>query len=65
MSEPTAPELDAVRAEAAAEERAAILEIIERCIRQLVHGHGVTGAQALQHVIDLVEERGAQGAGER
>ena len=47
----------AIRAEGAAEERAAILAIVERCIRQLSHGHGVTGAQVLQQVADEIARR--------
>lgn len=47
----------ALRAEGAAEERAEILAIIERYIRQLSHGHGVTGAQVLQQLADEVARR--------
>jgi hypothetical protein len=45
---------------AAAAERAAILEIVERYMRQLVHGHGATGMQVLQQIADEVERRGAE-----
>lgn len=46
-----------IRSAAAAEERAAILEIIERYSRQLAHGHGATGAQVLQEIVDEVQRR--------
>lgn len=48
----------AIRADAAAAERAEILAIIERYSRQLAHGHGVTGAQVLQQLADEVARRG-------
>lgn len=47
------------RERAAAEERAAILEIIERYMRHLSHGHGATGAQVLQMIVEEIERRGA------
>lgn len=47
-----------VRARAAAEERAAILEIVERYARLLSHGHGANGAQVLQQVIEEIYRRG-------
>lgn len=50
-------DLQAVRERAAAEERGAILEIIERHARHLAHGHGITGAQALQQIADEVRRR--------
>lgn len=43
---------------AAAEERAAILEIIERRARLLSHGHGANGAQLLQQIVDEIHARG-------
>lgn len=46
-----------IRSAAAAEERAAILEIIERYSRQLAHGHGASGAQVLQEIVDEVQRR--------
>jgi hypothetical protein len=52
---------DAVRAGAAAEERAAILAIIERYSRRLAHGHGAGGALVLQQLADEVERRGRPG----
>jgi hypothetical protein len=58
MSDRNETDVETVRARAAAEERAAILEIIERWTRQLSHGHGASGAQVLQHIIDEVERRG-------
>lgn len=45
-------------ARAAAEERAAILEIIERRARLLSHGHGANGAQLLQEIVDEIHARG-------
>lgn len=59
MTDAPTPDLQTVRERAAAEERAAILEIIERHARHLAHGHGITGAQALQQVADEVIRRGA------
>ena len=61
MSETTG-DTQALRAQAAADERAAILQIIERYARQLSHGHGATGAQVIQQILDEVYQRGA-GAG--
>jgi hypothetical protein len=58
------PDLQAIRERAAAEERAAILEIIERHARQFAHGHGITGGQALQHIADEVRRRDDVGASE-
>jgi hypothetical protein len=58
MSDPDAAALERCRAEAAAGEREAILEIIERHLRQLSYGHGVTGAQALQGIIEDIRRRG-------
>lgn len=49
---------DTLRARAAAEERAAILAIIEHAMRQLAHGHGATGAQVLEHVAEEIQRRG-------
>jgi hypothetical protein len=57
-------ELEAARAEAAAEERNAILEIVEHWIRQLTHGHGANGAQVLQHMADEIQRRGQPGGEE-
>lgn len=53
----TDPTPDSIRAQAAAEERAAILDIIERHARKLSHGHGVSGAQVLQQIVDEIERR--------
>ena len=50
-------EIQAARAQGAAEERIAILEIIERYTRQLSHGHGVSGGQVLQHIADEILRR--------
>lgn len=58
MAETPPDDVQAARAQAAAEERAAILEIIERYTRQLSHGHGVTGAQVLEHIVDEIQRRG-------
>lgn len=57
MSE--SPPIDAarIRAEAAAEERTAILEIIERSMRRLSHGHGANGAQILQQIVADIHRR--------
>lgn len=49
-----------LRKRAAAEERQAILRIIEEHARRLAHGHGATGAQILQQVADAIERRGAE-----
>lgn len=51
---------DQLRADAAATERAEILEIIERAARQLTHGHGATGAQVLQQITDEIQQRGSR-----
>lgn len=51
-----------VRAEAAAAEREAILQIIERYARQLAHGHGATGALVLEQIVDEIHRRGRPGA---
>ncbi|HEV2146430.1 MAG TPA: hypothetical protein VGR37_03350 [Longimicrobiaceae bacterium] len=60
MSDQTT-DLAAVRAQAAAEERSAILEIVEHWMRHLAHGHGANGAQVLQHVADEIQRRGQSG----
>lgn len=57
--------LEWCRAEGALAEREAILEIIERHLRHLAHGHGVTGAQALQGIIEDVRQRGRSESGKR
>lgn len=49
-----------IRKQAAAQERQAILQIIEEHARRLAHGHGTTGAQILQQVADAIERRGAR-----
>lgn len=59
MSDET-PDLAAARAAGAAEERSAILAIVEHWLRQLAHGHGANGAQVLQHVADEIQRRGQQ-----
>jgi hypothetical protein len=58
MNQRTSADAASVRAHAAAEERAAILNIIERAMRQLSHGHGANGAQVLQHVAEEIQRRG-------
>jgi hypothetical protein len=60
MNEPTQALLDQARREAAATERAAILDLIERHLRQLSHGHGANGVQVLQHLADEVQRRGSE-----
>lgn len=55
--------LEAARAAGAAEERNAILEIVEHWMRQLAHGHGANGAQVLQQVADEIQRRGLPGGG--
>lgn len=55
-------EIAAARAAGAAEERDAILAIIERRIRQLTHGHGISGGQVLQQIADEIEQRAHGGA---
>ncbi|MBW3571304.1 MAG: hypothetical protein KY467_09370 [Gemmatimonadetes bacterium] len=57
MSETAPDSTERIRAQAAAEERAAILQIIERYARQLFHGHGAGGAQVLQQIIDEIGRR--------
>jgi hypothetical protein len=52
---------DTRQQQAALQERAAILEIIERYSRQLSHGHGATGAQVLQQIVDEIHARGEPG----
>jgi hypothetical protein len=56
--EQTATDPQELRAEGAARERAEILALIERYVRHLAHGHGVTGAQVLQQLADEVARRG-------
>ena len=58
MSETPRDQTESIRAEAAAAEREAILEIIEHYTRQLAHGHGATGAQILQQIVDDIYRRG-------
>jgi hypothetical protein len=59
MPDPTPNEdADTIRREAADDERAAILAILERHARLLSHGHGATGAQALQRLAEEIERRG-------
>lgn len=55
----TAADAETLRREAAAEEREAILAILERHARLLAHGHGATGAQVLQRLADEIERRGS------
>lgn len=62
MTDLSPRDAEAIRIEAAAEERAAILDIIERAMRQLAHGHGSTGAQVLQHLSDEIQRRGENSA---
>ena len=50
--------MDTSPADAAAQERAAILEIVEHALRQLSHGHGANCAQLLQRVADEIRRRG-------
>jgi hypothetical protein len=47
-----------LRAAGAAEERAAILGIVERYVRRLAHGHGETGPHVLQQIVDEIRGRG-------
>ncbi|HEX2190620.1 MAG TPA: hypothetical protein VHG51_17050 [Longimicrobiaceae bacterium] len=67
MSEAADDRVQGIRAQAAAEERAAILEIVERYARLLSHGHGATGAQVVQQILEEIYRRehpgsaGAQG----
>lgn len=56
--DPRSSERARERAEAAADEREAILEIIERHVRQLSHGHGATGAQMLHEIVEEIRRRG-------
>jgi hypothetical protein len=65
MNEPDLRTLERCRAEAAATERDAILAIIERHLRHLAHGHGVTGAQALEGIVEDIRQRAASEAAER
>lgn len=51
-------EIEQARREGAAAEREAILEIIESHARRLSHGHGATGAQVLQNIVDRITSRG-------
>jgi hypothetical protein len=57
-------EIERARSEAAEQERGAILAIIERYSRHLSHGHGVTGAHVLQHIIEEIEKRQVRQAGD-
>lgn len=54
-NEPT--DAERARRDGAAEERDAILRIIESYARQLAHGHGATGAQVLQRIADDIQNR--------
>jgi hypothetical protein len=65
MNQPDLRTLEACRAEAAAAERDAILAIIERHLRHLAHGHGVSGAQALQGIVEDIRQRAASQAADR
>lgn len=58
MSPQPSPDAAQIRAAAAAEERAAILGIIERYARQLAHGHGATGPQMLERIVSEIRRRG-------
>jgi hypothetical protein len=51
-------ETETIREQVAADEREAIIEIIERYSRHLAHGHGVTGAQVLQQILEEIRRRG-------
>ncbi len=55
---------DTLRARGAADERAAILDIIERYVRRLAHGHGVSGALVLQQIAEEVQRRGIAESGQ-
>ena len=57
MTDTPSDESTALRAAGAAEERAAILAIVERYARQLAHGHGATGAQVLDRIITEIRRR--------
>jgi hypothetical protein len=65
MNQPDLRTLEGCRAEAAAAERDAILAIIERHLRHLAHGHGVSGAQALQGIVEDIRQRAASQAADR
>jgi hypothetical protein len=58
MSPAEAATTEEIRADAAAEERAAVLEIIERYARHLAHGHGANGARILDLICHEVRRRG-------
>lgn len=58
MNEATEREKEAIRAAAAAEERAAILALVERAMRRLAHGHGADGAQVLELLAEEIRRRG-------
>lgn len=45
------------RREGAAEERRAIIGIVERHLRLLAHGHGADGATVLEHLLSELEKR--------
>lgn len=55
---PRDPAIEQARREGAAAEREAVLEIIESHARRLSHGHGATGAQVLQSIVDQITSRG-------
>lgn len=57
MDDERQAELAAARAAGAAEERDAIIAILEQNMRQLSHGHGVSGAQVLQRIADEIDRR--------
>jgi hypothetical protein len=51
------PEFQRLRAEGAADERAAIVAILERYMRHLAHGHGATGLQVLDQILQEIQQR--------
>lgn len=57
MTHPAPTATETIRAEAAAAERAEILEIIERSARHLSHGHGASGAQVIELILAEVRRR--------
>lgn len=59
MKQADADDTARIRAQAAAEEREAIIRIVEHNMRQLAYGHGASGAQVLQQVLDEIQRRGS------
>jgi hypothetical protein len=61
VSSSTDADREAIRAAAAAEERAAILALVERAMRQLLHG--ADGAWVLEQLAEEIRRRGGRAAG--